>query len=409
MKDVNRQMKKRLIKSMTLLSLVGVLAGCLSELDSEVVETTIAPDQVAVQTTANQLSSDYYRAVITDGRYAMGIASSANTNLSSSGNALAFEEGLMRISMGIFPTDQYLLREGQIIDEDTMTSWLSRESATNPEGLNPANEQTGPVAPPTEVTEESTDGTEETTVAENAQVIVDSTATPIYLTQLMEKNLMVETEEGYALSGVVIGLAMNSVYQYTDADGVNYEQEISLGEMRERGRSYANIIVGRLRNTEALRSVPIVVGLFRQTPSNEIAGGTYVMYGVSREGNYISDWTEQNEYRVALPTTANASEQYEFFDNFSSKVRDFFPHLNGITGEALYVDNGLASLNIEVVTQFYQQTEITALTQHITDVAGTNLPEGIPVEISIVSAHGPEAIITKDANSTQFSARIYKQ
>ena len=83
------------MKVTTLFSIVGLLSGCLSELDKEVVEETIAPDQVAVQTTANQLSMDYYRAVITDGRYKMGVASSSNTNLSSAGNIIAFEEGLL--------------------------------------------------------------------------------------------------------------------------------------------------------------------------------------------------------------------------------------------------------------------------------------------------------------------------
>ena len=291
-----------------------------------------------------------------------------------------------------------------------MTNWLARESSDNPEGLNPAlaaNEEE--TALDTETT--MADGEETTMAGEENQVIVDSTSTPIYLTQVMEKNIMVETDEGYQLAGVVIGLAMNSVYQYTDDEGVSYEQEISLGEMRERGRQYANIIVGRLRNTEALRNVPIVVGLFRQAANNEIAGGTYVMNGISREGNYISDWTEQNEYRVFLPIVSSGdySEQYAFFDNFSDEVRNFFPHLNGVTGEALYIDNGLASLTIEIVSQFYQQSEITALTQHVTDVATKNLPENIPVEISIVSAHGPEAIITRTGGNSQFTAHVYEQ
>lgn len=404
-------MNKQVIKTSALLAVVGLLSGCLSKLDSEVVEESMAPDQVTVQTTANQLSTDYYRAVITDGRYEMGIASSSNNNLSSAGNTLAFEEGLLRISKGIFPTNQYFLQEGQIIDDETMTSWLSRESADNPEGLNPAlavNEQET-----AENLNETTEvgATEETTVADNTQVIVDSTSTPIYLSQVMEKNIMVETEDGYALAGVMLGLAMNSVYQYTDNEGVMYEQEISLGEMRERGRQYANIIVGRLRNTEALRNVPIVIGLFRQTPADEIAGGTYVMHGISREGNYIADWTEQNEYRVALPiiNSSEYSDQYSFFDNFSSQVSNFFPHLNGITGEALYIENGLASLNIEIVTQFYQQSEITALSQHVTDVATAQLPESIPVEISIISTHGPEAIIVRPSNSNQFTAHVFEQ
>ncbi|MBS4460956.1 CamS family sex pheromone protein [Aerococcaceae bacterium zg-B36] len=403
-------MNKKWIKVTTYCSLVALLSGCLSNLDEEVTESSSSADQVAVQSTENQLSSDFYRAVITDGHYDMGIAASSNTNLSSAGNVLAFEEGLMRISKGIFPTDQYFLREGQIINEETMTSWLARESENNPEGLNPSlarNER--------ETQNQTTDENDETenseTTQDNSQVIVDSSSTPIYLTQVMEKNLMVETEDGYALAGIVIGLAMNSVYEYTDSEGVHYEQEISLGEMRERARSYANIIVGRLRNTEALRSIPIVVGLFRQSGANDIVGGTYVMHGISREGNYISDWTEQNEYRVALPMVnrSDYNEQYNYFNNFMSQVNNFFPHLNGITGDALYIDNALASLNIKIVTQFYQQTEITALAQHVTDVANSQLPEGVPIEISIVSAHGAEALISKTANDTQFKAHIYEQ
>lgn len=403
-------MNKKIIKSMTLLTVIGLLSGCLSELDTEMIEESIAPDQVAVQTVASQLSSDYYRSVITDGRYEIGIRASGNTNLSSAGNVLAFEEGLLRISKGVFPTDQYFLQEGQIIDVETMTSWLGRESLNNPEGLNPAlavNE----AETLNQEASQAEQGEEETSQEQNNQVVVDTTSTPIYLSEIMEKNLMVETADGYALAGVMIGLAMNSTYQYTDSEGIQYEQEISLGEMRERGRSYANIIVGRLRNTAALRSVPIVVGLFRQAPSDDIVGGTYVMYGISREGNYISEWTEQNEYRVSLPIvqTADYSEQYTFFDNFRAKINNFFPHLNGVTAEALYVNDGIASLNIEIVTQFYQQSEIIALTQHVTDIATSELPQNIPVEISITSIHGPEALITRAANASQFNAHVYEQ
>lgn len=386
----------------------SILAGCVSELEREVSEETIAPNQVVVQSVTNQLNSDYYRAVITDGRYTLGVGASADSNLSSSNNILAFEDGLLNIAKSTFPTSQYLLREGQIIDEETMTSWLSRESSTNPEGLNPALANT---SASTEETTTLAEGQETTTSAENTQVIVDSASSPIYLAQIMEKNIMVETEDGYQLAGVMIGLAMNSVYQYSDNEGVNYQQEISVGEMRERGRSYANIIAGRLRNTEALRNVPIVVGLFRQAPATDVAGGTYMMYGISREGNYISDWTELNEYRVSLPIVSSSeySDQYAFFDNFSSGVSNFFPNLNGVSGQALYVNDNLDSLTVEIVTQFYQQTEITALTQHVVDMAATHLPTGIPIEISITSAHGPEAVISRQADQEAYLTHVYRQ
>lgn len=400
-----------------------MLSGCVTTANSESVEEPLAVDEVAVQTTTNQLSNDFYRAVITDGQYQLGSSASSYYNLSSAANIRAFEEGLLRISKQVFPTEQYFLQEGQVIDEETMTSWLSRESATNPEGLNPAlpemtaeeqasieesiasDESVDPADDPESVTDENQN------TEENQQIVTNIQSTPVYIAQVMEKNLMVETEDGYALGGIVIGLAMNSTYEYTDSEGVIHSQEISVGEMRERGKQFANIIVGRLRNTEALRSVPIVVGIYRAAPNNETAGGTYVLDGISREGNAVTDWTENSEYRIALPTldSTEQSEQYTYFDNFSNEILNFFPNLNGISGEALYIDSGLASLNIEIVTQFYQQTEITALTQHVTDVSQRTLPDGVAIEVKIMSDAGVEAYVGRAAGATQYQSHIFQK
>lgn len=415
-------MNRKIRKSVSVVLACLMLSGGVTQVRSESENNQqVSPDEVTVQTTTNQLSSDYYRAVITDGQYQMGASASSNYNLSSAANIRAFEEGLLRISKQVFPTEQYYMQEGQIIDESTMTSWVARESVTNPEGLNPAlpeeeaeaqssldeslasDESVDPADDPEDVTEENAE--------ENQQIVTNVQSTPIYLSQVTEKNLMVETEEGFGLGGIVIGLAMNSTYEYTDSEGVIHQQEISVGEMRERGRQFANIIVGRLRNTEELRSVPIVVGIYRAAPSDDIVGGTYVLDGISREGNSVTDWTENNEYRIALPIIEanDQSDQYTYFDNFSNEIINFFPNLNGISGEALYIDGGLASLNVEIVSQFYEQTEITALTQHITDVSQRTLPEGVAIEIKVISDAGIEAYLGRPAGATQYQSHIFKK
>lgn len=415
-------MNKKIKMNVSILLACLMLTGGVTQVRSQAQEDEPTnPDEVTVQTTTNQLSSDFYRAVIIDGQYQIGASASSNNNLSSAANSRAFEEGLLRISKQVFPTEQYFMQEGQIIDEATMTSWLARESATNPEGLNPAlpeedaetqssleeslasEESVDPADDPEDVTEEGAE--------ENEQIVTNVQSTPIYLSQVAEKNLMVETEEGFALGGIVLGLAMNSTYEYTDADGVIHEQEISVGEMRERGRQFANIIVGRLRNTEELRSVPIVVGIYRTAPSDEVVGGTYVLDGISREGNSVTDWTENNEYRIALPIieASDQSDQYAYFDNFNNEIINFFPNLNGISGEALYIDGGLASLNVEIVSQFYKQTEITALTQHITDVSQRTLPEGVAIEIKVISDAGVEAYVGRPVGATQYQSHIFKK
>ena len=220
---------------------------------------------------------------------------------------------------------------------------------------------------------------------------------------------MVENEDGFALSGIVIGLAMNSTYSYTDDQGVVHEQEISMGEMRERGKQYANIIVGRLRNTEELRSIPILVGLYRDAPNSDVVGGTFILDGISREGNAVADWTEHNEYRVLLPILdpEQQSERYTYFDSFRNRVLDFFPNLNGISGQAFYVDDTLKSLDIEIVTQFYQNTQVAALAQHVSDVVQDELPENIDLEIRIESVDGIQAFISRSADKNQIQSHVF--
>ncbi|MGX7106550.1 CamS family sex pheromone protein [Hutsoniella sourekii] len=394
-----------------------LLTGCLNNVNQENANNAeLGPDQASVQTTGHQLSDDFYRAVIVDGQYQLGASASVDSTLSSAGNSQAFEAGLLRISREVFPTDQYYLQEGQLIDSEALTSWTARESETNPEGLNPALSKEEQAQQEAEASSsESTDpadnpeNPEQENQESNNQVIVNNDATPIYLSQIMEKDIMVETEDGYALSGIVIGLAMNSIYEYTDSEGTVHQQEISVGEMRERGKQYANIIVGRLRNTAELRSIPIVVGLYRVAPNNEVVGGTYLVDGISREGNSVTDWTERNEYRVALPIVeaGQSNDQFIYFDQFSDQVRDFFPNLNGISGEALYINDTLETLRIEIVSQFYQYTEITALAQYVTDAAKRHLPEGIDIEINIVSTNGIEAFIGRKPGETEFASHIF--
>ena len=186
-------MKNKLSKLFSLAAVALLLSGYLNNLEGQNETVELGPDEVVVQTTANQLSNEYYRSVILDNRYQLSASASADTSLSSSGNSFAFEEGLLRISQDIFPTDQYYMQEGQLIDGDTLTNWVSRESETNPEGLNPALPVTSTQEETT--TEESVDpaddpeGIDETAevTEESNQVIVDVDSSPIYLSQIMEK------------------------------------------------------------------------------------------------------------------------------------------------------------------------------------------------------------------------------
>ena len=61
------------------------------------------------------------------------------------------------------------------------------------------------------------------------------------------------------------------------------------------------------------------------------------------------------------------------------------------------------------MTQFYEITEITALTQHVTDMAQRYLPEHIDIEIKISSDVGLESFLARRAGQTAFQSYIFRQ
>ncbi|HQZ19320.1 MAG TPA: CamS family sex pheromone protein [Trichococcus flocculiformis] len=372
-------------KSVILMTVSGaamfLLASCgqLSETQTTENTTNTGPEKVTVQTTQNQLSTDYYPALIVDGKYQFSQNRGVSLSLNSTANIKDFEADLLDVAKNVFPTDQYFFQEGQVIDYDTTRLWLGRYSDSNPDGLNPTDNG-------------STDA---------------ATREPIYLEQILEQNYMIQNENGFELAGMAIGLAMNSV-DYYKVNDVPMEQAISRDKLEEQAKAYANTIITRLRQTEGLESIPIVIGIYEQSAQDSPVGGSYLFEGVSTEGSAIGEWITRNESKVVFPLQSGTqTEESSNFDNFKNEVQDFFPNLNGIVGEGKYVDGQLMSLEIDITTQFYGETEIIAFTQHVTDAAGRFLPQNIPVEITIESINGIESFLTRENDSQGFSYHIF--
>ncbi|WP_106449272.1 CamS family sex pheromone protein [Trichococcus alkaliphilus] len=372
-------------KSVILMTVSGaamfLLASCgqLSETQTTENTTNTGPEKVTVQTTQNQLSTDYYPALIVDGKYQFSQNRGVSLSLNSTANIKDFEADLLDVAKNIFPTDQYFFQEGQVIDYDTTRLWLGRYSDSNPDGLNPTDNG-------------STDA---------------ATREPIYLEQILEQDYMIQNENGFELAGMAIGLAMNSV-DYYKVNDVPMEQAISRDKLEEQAKAYANTIITRLRQTEGLESIPIVIGIYEQSAQDSPVGGSYLFEGVSTEGNAIGEWITRNESKVVFPLQSGTqTEESSNFDNFKNEVQNFFPNLNGIVGEGKYIDGQLLSLEIDITTQFYGETEIIAFTQHVTDAAGRFLPQNIPVEITVESINGIESFLTRENDSQGFSYHIF--
>ncbi|EDP69306.1 lipoprotein precursor [Carnobacterium sp. AT7] len=354
-----------------------LLSACQTEDPNTKEKETVGKE---IETTS-QLSNDYYSAIITDGAYQTSLNRGITLGLNSNVNLKAFETGLMDLSQKHYATDTYYFQEGQYIDADTTSKWLSRVSEENPEGLNP--EDNGDVEP---------DG-----------------RNPIYLDSLLEQDYMIKKGDGFELGGISIGLAMNSVDYYTKKEfGSEFETKISKEELLAEGQKMADKIVQRLRKTEGIGNIPIVVGIFEQSTKDNLAGGVYISEAISEEGSTsLKDWKSINQKKLIFPTSGEESNELSSFQNFKAEIENFFPNLSGVTAEALYTDNQIMSMKVSINTQFYGESEIIALTQHVAEKASSFLLPNIPIEITIDSINGTEAFLSREAGETEFYSHVF--
>lgn len=381
-------MNRRLLPAMVV---TAMLAGCslpsLSK-DSTVVqtnqsknkeETTIIPSM--------QIDDQYYRTLLPYKESASRglIVSNINTKY----DVKEAESGLLRLSQQAFDPSKYYFQEGQYLDKDTVTSWLSR-SNQDPAGLNP---RTTKNMTPTER-------------AKNA---------PIYLAHIVEQNYLQETGKNKVkLAGVSIGLALNSVYYYQKEQyGATYEEDIPQSKLETEGKKIAKQVVKRLRQIDGLAEVPITVGLFKQQSRSSIVPGTYFAYTDVDEGSAtIKDWKNINEKYVLFPTS-DTDNKYrdinENFTNFKHDIDKYFSNYTNIVGTGFYQNNKIQKLEIEIPIKFYGTSEIIGFTQYMSGEVMDQFPKGLQIEVNVTSVSGPEALVVKEANSNEPYVHIYNK
>ncbi|WP_034549561.1 CamS family sex pheromone protein [Carnobacterium funditum] len=332
-------------------------------------------------TTSNQLSNDYYKTIVTDGGYQISKTRGSTLGLNSNFNLKAFETGLMSLSQVHFDTGNYYFQEGQYIDSTTANNWLKRVSEKNPDGLNPED-----------------NGKKES-----------NERNPYYLNSVLEQDYMIKKDDKFTLGGISIGLSMNAIDYYQKVEfGDEYKTKISRDELLKQGKEMANKIVQRLRKTEGVGKIPIVVGIFEQSPKDSLAGGSFIVEAVSENGSTkVGNWRALNQKKVVFPLVDETSNELSNFENFKSEVENFFPNLSGVTAEASYTDDQLVKMKVSIITQFYGESEIIGFTQYVADKAATFLPPNIPIEITIESINGTESFMSRKIGETKFYTHIF--
>lgn len=371
-------------------SLVLILAGCGNIENANLGNSNKATTSKSKSyTTTGQTNTADYQGLIKNGKYetngARGVTSrddSTDTN-----SAKSFETGLTKLSKNTFAPNKYVLQEGQYITSDTATAWISRKSKSNPNGLNPED---------------------------NGQKDAEK-RNPIYLQQMVEQDYLIQDgNDKYTLGGISVGLGMNKTDYYTKEQyGATFSTSIPTDKMESEGKSMADTVVKRIRAAhKSAKNVPIMVALYEQPEQDSLVGGTYFTYGVAKAGNNkITEWHKVSQANYVLPPVDGAksgnSSDATAFTSFKKQVQSVFPNLSGVVAQTHYENGNLAGMNITITTQFYGETEIASFTQFVANSAAHYLPSGVPIEITIDSAEGVQAFVSRDQGSKNFYTHVF--
>ncbi|GEN83716.1 putative lipoprotein YerH [Sporosarcina luteola] len=352
---------------------VLLLGGCLPSIGPDKEEVTQETEEMAEETVMIpdvQLKDEFYRPLLPFKKSASrGLVVK---NIYTKYDVQEAEEGLMRLSAQHFDPKTNFFQEGQYIDKDTASAWLARNSA-DPSGLNPPEAK-----------------------GEDAE------EKPIYLAHIIEQNYLTLTDEKKVrLSGMSIGLALNSVYYSRDGKQTTITDE----ELEKQGMEMASTIVTRLRSKEGFEDIPIVVGLFKQEKRNSIVPGTYFATAFADKGKSApAGWKEVNEQYALLPVSSDIDNYRDInttYNKFKQDIDEYFPSFVNVVGTSFYKDNRLQSISFSIPIQFFGKSEIIGFTQFLTGKVKSYYSD-IDIEVSVTSVNGPEALIVKKAGEEEY-------
>ncbi|MDG5785948.1 CamS family sex pheromone protein [Evansella sp. AB-P1] len=410
-------MKSKL--TIIIVSILLVLTGCVPSLErgeNEIIiveESDGVEEQQYIITPTIDTPENFYRNVLQeDGSYyrspARGtVAPFMNNRIDIN----QFELGLMEVATTRFSQDRYFFREGNTLSGNEINSWLRRYNPNEDRyrhGLNPSLYDIEVDGEGNETAEE-----EELSLEELEERMRER---PQVLSHLIEHQYFYQTEdERVELGGIVIGLALNSVYYFRLEDDRGlytfHEQPLTDEMIETKGREIAQEVVFRLRGRPGLEEIPITIALYREERRGSIVPGSFIsMTSLDAEEAVIDDWEAINEEYYFFPS-AEARREYpnesNNFNQFRVEVEEFFGRSIGIVGKGRYKNELLEEMTIELNLQSHGKPEIVALTQFISNRVNNIFTASAPIYVYVNSVHGPESLIIYYPNEEPY-IHIYK-
>lgn len=387
--------KSMLLTGATLLLLAACDGANEAEISEQMGESTLENEVSNVQVeeqddTLTSSSEEFYRSVVPyELSPARGLSS---TNLVSSYNVEEFEKGLFSISQNVFPTNEYIFREGQIISEEMVRGYLSRQYTSEELEEMDESELLGSDAFSNLGLNPSTNGeTDPEVIAEEA---------PLYLSHILEQNYLKEDAEGnLSFDGITIGLAMNSIYYYqTEQYGQTQERALDLETVEEKGEEMAAEILRRIRANDQYVDKEIVFAIFIQSGDTDIVPGNFVSQAVVAPGeNTIESFSDIDVQNILLPSgeAAEISEEVNSeYQNFNKDLSSYFDSFTTSVGRGKFRDGTLDSLTVEIPIEYNSRGEMIGMSQFVRDLVDDHFT-GTDIEVEIKDKSQVYSVITR--------------
>ena len=391
--------------ALAVLSLGLLVSGCSAgaDKDEKVSEKSgKAKEQSVVPKYA--MSDEYYKTTIPfDGGNARGLVVQG---LNSRLDIDEFETGLMRIAKESFSTKDHFFKGGDTL-EAQYVQMLVKRKRTNAEqkeledtlkkdavkfpniGLNPAL-GTG-----------------------SESLEVKNKKNPIYISNILEHDYYVKNGDKDERSGIVVGLAMNSVHYYNEEHGYPREATISNEKMLAEGKKMAQEILKVIHQKQPdTKNIPITFAIYRQAPKSSLVPGNFVSYANAEKGSEtVEDWKQINEKYYLFPSeqakTDNKREDLARVSNFKAKLSDYFQgDYTAVIGTGMYRDDELREMKLDIPVQFNGKAEIVGFTQYVAGLVMEYFPNYMKVQVTIKSVERPEAIIIREAKQDEPLVKI---
>lgn len=341
-----------------------MLASCAPEnAENEIVQPEEDTEQgLASIVPTYQLSDHYYKTVLPfRPSAARGVITGQVANRV---DIYEMERGLQRLSLEHFDPELYYYDEGQYLSRNTVLRLIDE--------LNPQRKR---------------DWSEE-----------QHRENPRVFSHILEQNY-VHVDESVELAGVSIGIALKSVYRFNTEEAGPYFEYIPEEEMIEKGKEIAQVVLERLRSYEDVRSVPVMIALYREEERSSPVPGRFVAKTFVEGSNMlISNWEELNEDNVLFPSDYardNYPETNGLLQEFGQKIAEYFPNYVGYVGHGFYLDNQLRSLKIKIPIEFNGASEIVGFTQYVYGIVKNSFTGNYDIEVKIESSRQIESIIFK--------------